>query len=74
MTQYEKDLAYVKSKLKSVITPDDLGTAKRLKRGFIDKYSILISPTDLHFLKVISELDALEMEGTKKITSVYLFR
>lgn len=74
MTQYEKDLAYVKSKLRSVITPDDLGTAKRLKRGFVEKYSVLVSPTDLHFIQVQMELDAMELEVTKKISSAYLFR
>lgn len=74
MTQFEKDLAYVKKKLTTVITPDDLGTAKRLKRHFYDKYIVLVSQTDMTFINIMGELDAMEMEATRKITSAYLFR
>lgn len=74
MTQFEKDLAYVKKRLTQVITPDDLSSAKRLKRDFNDKYIVLVSQTDMTFINIMAELDNMEMEATRKITSAYLFR
>lgn len=73
-TQYQRDLNYVKKQLRSIHSSVDLMTAKLLKRGFIDKYSILVSPTDITWLSVIMELDKIEMEQTKKFTSQHLFQ
>jgi hypothetical protein len=74
MSEYEKELAYVKLILKSVKTQEDLSFAQQLKRQFISKYIILISPTDKFFLKVQNELNDLESKATTKITSGYLFK
>lgn len=73
MTQFEKEKNYVISVFQKVITPDDLGTAKRLKRDFIDKYVVLISQTDKTFIRVCDELNKLEQEKTTLISSAYLF-
>lgn len=73
MSEYEKELAYVKLILKSVKTQEDLTYARELKRQFISKYIILISPTDKLFLKVQNQLNELEIKATTKITSGYLF-
>jgi hypothetical protein len=74
MSEYEKDLTYVRLILKSVKTQEDLTLARTLKRQFISKYIILISPTDKSFLKVQNELNDLEIKATTKITSGYLFK
>jgi hypothetical protein len=74
MSQYEKDLTYVRLMLKAVKTHEDLELARTLKRQFISKYIILISPTDKSFLKVQNELNDLEIKATTKITSGYLFK
>ena len=73
-SQYEKDLIYVKLILKAVKNQEDLDFARTLKRQFISKYIILISPTDKSFLKVQNELNELEQQMTTKITSGYLFK
>ena len=73
MSEYEKDFTYVKLILKSVKNQQDLDFARTLKRQFISKYIILISPTDKTFLKVQNQLNQLEQEATTKITSGYLF-
>lgn len=73
MNEFEKELAYLKSILSKVQTPDDLFTAKNLKRSFIAKYTILISPTDKKFLRILDSLTKLENEATKRLTSNYYF-
>lgn len=73
-SEYEKDLTYVRLILKAVKTQEDLDFARTLKRQFISKYIILISPTDKTFLKVQNELNNLEQQATIKITSGYLFK
>jgi hypothetical protein len=72
MNQYERELAYVKNLFKKVYGSAELNYAKRVKREFEDKYIVLISPTDTNFLKVRAELETLEMEATKKLTSLKL--
>jgi len=74
MSQYEKDLTYVKLILKAVKNQEDLDLARTLKRQFISKYIILISPTDKSFLKVQNQLNQMEQDATTKITSGYLFK
>lgn len=73
MSEFEKELQYVKQVYNKVITADDLGTAKRLRQLFLDKYIVKISPTDKTFLRIQNELTQLDAEVTKKITSAYLF-
>ena len=73
MSEFEKELQYVKQVYNRVITADDLGTAKRLRQLFLDKYIVKISPTDKTFLGIQNELTQLDAEVTKKITSAYLF-
>lgn len=73
-SEYEKDLTYVRLILKAVKTQEDLDFARTLKRQFISKYIILISPTDKTFLKVQNDLNNLEQQATTKITSGYLFK
>ena len=73
MSEYEKELAYVKKLFNESIIPDQLNNAKRVKQLFVDKYVILISPTDKTFLKVIDDLNKLEREKLTRITSAYLF-
>lgn len=73
MTEFEKDLNYVKSKFEKIYHPDDLSAAKNLKRFFIDKYVVKISQTDKRFIQVQNELHQLEMEATKRISSAYYF-
>jgi hypothetical protein len=73
MNEYEREYEYVKRTIKSVITPDELDAAKRLKTTFFDKYIILISPTDKSWIKVMEEINQLEQEKIKHITSAYLF-
>ncbi len=73
MSEYEREYEYVKKTMRSVITPDQLDAAKRLKTAFFDKYTILISPTDKSWIKVMGELNQLEQEKIKHITSAYLF-
>lgn len=74
MSEYEKDLTYVKLILKAVKNQKDLDFARTLKRQFISKYIVLISPTDKMFLKVQNQLNDMEQEATTKITSGYLFK
>jgi hypothetical protein len=74
MSEYEKDLIYVKLILKAVKNQEDLDFARTLKRQFISKYIILISPTDKSFLKVQNQLNQMEQDATTKITSGYLFK
>lgn len=74
MSEYEKDLTYVKLILKAVKNQEDLDFARTLKRQFISKYIVLISPTDKMFLKVQNQLNDMEQEATTKITSGYLFK
>jgi hypothetical protein len=73
-SEYQKDLIYVKLILKSVKTMEDLSFARDLKRQFISKYIVLISPTDKTFIQVQNELNELEQKYTTKITSGYLFK
>lgn len=73
MTEFEKDLAYIKQKYNSVITPEQLNEAKRLHQFFVNKYIVLISPTDKTFLKIQNELTELDGIITRKISSAYLF-
>ena len=73
MNEYEKDLIYVRLILKSVKTLDNLSYAKELKKQFIAKYIVLISPTDKTFLKIQNELIDLEQKATRRISSNYLF-
>lgn len=73
MTEYERELAYVKKTIKGVITPDQLNAAKRLKTMFFDKYIVLISPLDKTWIKVMDEINQLEQEKIKLISSAYLF-
>lgn len=73
MSEFEKELQYVKQVYNRVITADDLGTAKRLRQLFLDKYIVKISPTDKTFLGIQNELTQLDAQVTKKITSAYLF-
>ena len=73
MTEFEKELNYVKQVYSNVITADDLGSAKRLRQLFLDKYVIKISPTDTTFTKIQNELAKLDADMTKKISSAYLF-
>ena len=73
MTEFEKELNYVKQVYSKVITADDLGSAKRLRQLFLDKYVIKISPTDKTFIKIQNELAKLDANMTKKISSAYLF-
>lgn len=73
MSEFEKELQYVKQTYRKVITADDLSAAKRLKNLFIDKYVVKISPTDKTFLNIQNELTQIDAEVTKKITSAYLF-
>lgn len=74
MTEFEKELKYVKDKFSKIIIPDELSAAKRLKREFVDKYITLISPTDKRFLEIQNELNALELEATRRISSAYYFK
>lgn len=73
MSEFEKELQYVKQVYNKVITADDLGSAKRLRQLFLDKYIVKISPTDKTFLGIQNELTELDAHITKKITSAYLF-
>lgn len=73
MSEFEKELQYVKQTYKKVITADELSAAKRLKNFFIDKYIVKISPTDKTFINIQNELTQLDVEVTKKITSAYRF-
>lgn len=73
MSEFEKELQYVKQVYNKVITADDLGSAKRLRQLFLDKYIVKISPTDKTFLGIQNELTELDAQITKKITSAYLF-
>lgn len=73
MTEFDKDLIYVKNRFAKVITPDDLAAAKKLKRDFVDKYVILISQTDKRFIEIQNELSDIEQKITKRITSAYFF-
>ena len=74
MTEFEKDFSYVKQKYNSVVTPDDLNEAKRIKRFFVDKYVVLISQTDKRFIEIQNELIELDGEITRKISSAYFFK
>jgi uncharacterized protein (DUF39 family) len=73
MNEFERELAYVKKTINSVITPDDLNAAKRLKTSFFDKYIVKVSPTDKTWIQTMDELNELEREKTRHITSAYLF-
>lgn len=73
MTEFEKDLKFVKDKFAKIYHPDDLAAAKNFKKYFIDKYVVLISHTDKRFAQIQSELNDLELEATKRITSAYYF-
>jgi hypothetical protein len=73
MTQYEKDLQYVRKVLNSVQNQNQLKVAQTLKNNFIAKYCVLVSPTDPTFLSLINELNELERTVTRKISSEYLF-
>lgn len=74
MSEFEKDLRYVKGLFSKIYHPDDLSNARRRKVEFINKYSILISHTDKRFNEIQVELSQLELEATKRITSAYYFR
>lgn len=73
MSEYEREYEYVKKTLRSILTTDQLDAGKRLKTMFFDKYSVLISPTDKTWIKVMDELNQIEQEKIKEITSSYLF-
>lgn len=73
MSEYEREYDYVKKTIRSVLTAEQLDAAKRLKRTFVDKYTVLISPTDKTWIKVMEELNRLEQQKIKEITSAYLF-
>ena len=72
MNEYEKELIYVRLILKSVKTLDNLSYAKELKKQFIAKYIVLISPTDKTFLKVQNELNDLEGKATRRMPEAWL--
>jgi hypothetical protein len=73
MTEYEREYNYVKTYLRSMLTPNDLSSGKQLKHSFFNKYSMLVSPTDKTWLKIMDELNSIEQEKIKQITSSYLF-
>ena len=73
MTQFDKELKYVKDTMSKVITPTELSNAKRLKKEFLDTYVVLISATDKHFLDIQNELNELERLTIKRISSAYFF-
>jgi hypothetical protein len=73
MTEYEREYQYVKNTLRSMLTTSDLDAGKRLKNAFFNKYSVLISPTDKTWLKIMEELNDIEQNKIKEITSSYLF-
>lgn len=73
MSEFEKELNYLKSLLTNIKSPDDLHTAQTFKRNFLQKYTVLISPTDKKFLRILDNLTKLEGEATKRITSNYYF-
>jgi hypothetical protein len=72
MSEFEKEHQYIVTLFKRAYDSNTLHQAQRIKRMFYDKYIILISPTDKNFLKLREELDNLEMEVTKKLTSLKL--
>ncbi len=73
MTQFEKELKYVKSLFEKIYTQDELSRAQRAKREFIDMYILVVSQTDLTFIKIQNELNQLEVEAVKRLTSAYRF-
>ena len=73
MTQFDKDYRYVKSKFLKIYTPVELSIASKLKNDFINKYVILISHTDKRFTEIQNELNDLELQATKKLSSDFYF-
>lgn len=73
MTQYDKELQYVRKVINTVQNQNQLRVAQVLKNNFISKYCVLVSPTDPTFLSLITELNELERTVTRKISSDYLF-
>lgn len=74
MSEFEKDLRYIRGLFSKIYHPEDLSNARRNRIEFINKYSVLISHTDKRFLEIQDELSRLEIEATKKITSAYYFK
>jgi hypothetical protein len=72
MNNYEKDLAYVKMKLMTSHTIDQIHQAKSAFRHFEDKWAIVLSPTDPTFQKDRRELLAIHEEKFTKISRAYL--
>jgi hypothetical protein len=72
MNEYEKDFKYVKMKLITSHTIDQIHQAKSALRHFEDKWAIALSPTDPTFQKDRRELIALHDEKFTKISRAYL--
>ena len=74
MTEFDRDLRYVKQLYSKIYGQDEMSRAQRARRDFIDKYILLISQTDPTFNKVQVELHNLELEAMKRMTSSYYFK
>jgi len=72
MNEYDKDLAYVKMKLMTSHTIDQIHNAKSVLRHFEDKWAIALSPTDPTFQKDRRELVSIHEEKFTKISRAYL--
>ena len=73
MTQYQKEYNYVRGLFVQCKSSAGLREAKSLKQQFINKYVVLISPTDKTFLRMVDSLTKIELDVTRRMSSNYLF-
>jgi len=74
MTEFDKDLNYVKHLYSRIYSQDEMSNAQRARRDFVDKYILKISQTDTAFNKVQVDLHKLELEALKRMTSAYFIK
>jgi hypothetical protein len=72
MTEYEKDLLYVKKQIDQAYNLDSIHQAQRLWKFFLDKWSIKLSPTDPTLMKTKSEVGKIVEEKYTRISKAYL--
>lgn len=52
MNEFDKDLQYLQGMLQKSYSLEQLNQTKRTWKHFLDKWSIMLSPTDPRFLQV----------------------
>lgn len=72
MKDFMKDLNYVYNQIDKSITTHDINAARRLKRGFLDKWCVQLAPTDPEWIQIQNTLNEKFYKKEQNINRAYL--